>query len=154
MSNQKEHDQKVNKATTLTSKADRPKRSRLQRAGKMYIDPKHFEAGYHYRIVNDVPGEIARRRNMGYEVVIDKDIEIGDQVTSNAKGLGSAVSVIVNDKGMRAILMRMPSDEYQEIIDELNEENTRIEKNYKTRALAEAGGSDKDVYGGITSDQV
>ena len=140
------------KETKLKDKSTRIKRNRLQKKGRMYIDPTNLEAGFHYRVVNDEPGEVARRKLQGYEVVQSKDTEFGEGVTKSAN-LGSVVSVTVDKTlGTKGILMRMPNEDYQECLDELNEMNKEVSKSVKQRVLSESGIKESEVTGSINMD--
>lgn len=137
------------KETKLKEKSTRVKRNRLQRKGRMYIDPNYLEKGFHYRVVNDEPGEIARRKEQGYEVVQSKEIVMGEGVTKSSTP-GSVVSVTVDKTtGTKGILMRMTDEDHQECLDELNEINETVQRSVKSRVLAESGLSEKDVSGSI-----
>lgn len=134
------------KETKLQEKSTRVKRSRLAKKGKLYIDEKYLEKGFHYRIVNDEPGEVARRKQQGYEVVQSTDTTVGEGVTkSSSQGV---VSVTVDRGGTKGILMKMPNDIYKECLDELDEINRDID----STILLQAGINAKDVYGSVTKE--
>lgn len=135
------------KETKLKEKSTRVKRNRLKRKGKIYIDEKHLETGFHYRVVNDEPGEVARRKEQGYEVVQNSTIEPGEGVTKTSN-LGSVVSVTVDRSGTKGVLMRMPNDIYEECLEELDEMNRDVDN----AILERSGINRKDVYGSVTKE--
>ncbi len=138
----------IKKETKLKEKSTRVKRNRLQRKGRLYIDPKHLEEGFHYRVVNDEPGEVNRRKLQGYEVVQNRDIEMGEGVTQSSS-MGSVVSVTVDKQvGTKGILMRMPNEDYQECLEELDEINKKVHES----TLQKSGINRKEVYGSLTKE--
>src|SRR3990170_6437199 len=81
------------------------KRDRLTVVG---ADPK-----FHYRIVNDVDDRIERLKIAGYDIAEEK-VGIGDiGVENNNISLGSGARMHVG-KGVKAVLMKIPKDIYQE----------------------------------------
>lgn len=107
------------KSMKLAEKSKRPRRTRIEKAGPLYIDESIKEPGWHYLIANDVPGSIKRRLNMGYEIVEDKNVDIGDKSVTNPSKITSTVTVDVGrSKEIKGILMRIRDEEYKEIMDE------------------------------------
>ena len=80
-------------------------RSRLNVRGK--------EDGYVYRIVNDIDDRIQTFQEMGYEIVSDSDVSVGDKRVANPTAEGSPVKVSVG-QGTQAYLMRQKEDWYKE----------------------------------------
>ncbi len=106
----------------LKEKSTRVKRKRLEKAGPLFIETQQLEQGKHYRIVNDDPGEIQRRIRMGYKITEDKNIEVGDKTLTPSR-LGSAVVVDVGRRTeKKGVLMEIPVEDYQEILEELDEQ--------------------------------
>lgn len=80
--------------------------------------------GYHLHWINDYPGRIAQAIRGGYEFVSGEETHItsqdlgGDEAISGNTDLGSRVSVVVgrddNEKGLRAYLMKVRNEFYQE----------------------------------------
>lgn len=140
------------KETKLKDKSARVKRRRLQQSGPLFIDPDQLDSDFHYRIVNDSAYQINKRKKMGYEVVQDSNVDIGDGGASSTNGLGSVPSVVVDKTtGQRGILMRIHKDERAEILEELNEINDDIDMNVKEDALSRAGVSG-NIYGKISKE--
>jgi len=141
----------VSKETKLKEKSTRVKRRRLDRAGPLFIDEKHLEAGFHYRIVNDSPAELNKRMRMGYEIVQDKNIEVGDQIVGNSSRLGSAVAVNVSGTSeQKGVLMRIPVEDHAELVEELNEETDKQEEAMFADTLSDLSVKERNtIYGGI-----
>ena len=137
MSNSKE-------VAKLKEKSTRVKRKRLDVAGPLYVDPQQLEQGYVYRIVADRPGNIARRQHMGYEIVENKNIEVGDNAEKTSR-LGSAVVIETGrKKEEKSVLMRIRVEDYEEIVAEKNEEADAREE----AIFADLNGEGK-FYGGL-----
>lgn len=71
------------------------------------------EPGFEYRIVNDDGDRISQFEEMGYEVVRDQNIKVGDRRIASPTKEGSPVQVSVGN-GMKAFVMRIPKDWYDE----------------------------------------
>lgn len=71
------------------------------------------EPGYVYRIVNDVDDRVQTFQEIGYEVVTDKSVSIGDKRIANPTQEGSPVTVSVG-QGINGILMRQKKEWYDE----------------------------------------
>lgn len=71
------------------------------------------EPGFEYRIVNDDGDRISQFEEMGYEVVKDSNIKVGDRRIANPTKEGSPVQVSVGG-GQKAFLMRIPKEWYDE----------------------------------------
>jgi hypothetical protein len=136
-----------NKETKLKDKSTRVKRRRLEKAGPLFIDQNQLEPGKHYRIVNDRPGEIQRRIRMGYKIVENKDINVGDTVLTKSRLDSAVVMDVGRTKELKGILMEIPSEDHEEILDELKEESENIEEQMLDK---EIDSKDKaKFYGGI-----
>ncbi|HEY1645636.1 MAG TPA: hypothetical protein VGF75_04660 [Candidatus Saccharimonadales bacterium] len=145
----------MSKETKLKEKSTRVKRKRLEKAGPLFIDDSNFEQGYHYRIVNVSAGEVARRQKMGYEVVEDKDLVVGDQTAAQSSKLGSAVILDVGRTSeLKGVLIRIPNDEYQEILDELHELTVKKEQALFEEPMKDLTTAEKNsLYGGVKINQ-
>ena len=64
------------------------------------------EPGYTYRIVNDVGDRIEQLQDIGYELVKDDNIRVGDRRIANPTKEGSPVKVSVGG-GIQAYVMRI-----------------------------------------------
>lgn len=71
------------------------------------------EPGFEYRVVNDDGDRISQFEEMGYEVVKDQNIKVGDRRIASPTKEGSPVQVSVGN-GMKAFVMRIPKDWYDE----------------------------------------
>lgn len=69
--------------------------------------------GHVLRVVNDVGDRVEAFKEMGYEVVDDPDIRIGDRRAGKAGSVGTAVTVNVG-QGTKAVLMKQRLDYYEE----------------------------------------
>ena len=71
------------------------------------------EPGYVYRIVNDVDDRVTTFQEMGYEVVTDKTVSVGDKRVANPTQEGSPVTVSVG-QGITGVVMRQKKEWYDE----------------------------------------
>lgn len=71
------------------------------------------EPGYVYRIVNDIDDRISTFQEMGYEIVTDKTVSVGDKRIANPTQEGSPVTVSVG-QGITGYLMRQKKEWYDE----------------------------------------
>lgn len=114
-------------------KETRPKRTSLADRSVMNLN-KGKEAGYQYRIVNDLGDRIETFRERGYEVVTDSSITIGDRRVGKPSKDGSPVQVSVGG-GIDGYLMRIKDEYYSE------------DQAYKEQKIAELEGSMKKDSG-------
>lgn len=77
--------------------------------GPHYIDPKYLQIGFCYGLVGNLPGQIEYYQRLGYEVVKDEDIDIGQDKPNKSSSFGSAVTV-QSKCGQTMVLMRIPTD--------------------------------------------
>lgn len=89
----------------------RVKRTPLQ--GKQPLAVRGKEAGFQYRIVNDVKDRVEDFKDAGYEVVNDTNVKVGDKRVDRASEEGTVRRISVGD-GATAVLMRIPEDWYHE----------------------------------------
>ena len=80
-------------------------RNRLNVRGK--------EPGYQYRIVNDVDDRIKTFEEMGYEVVTDTSVSVGDKRVAIGTREGSPAKVSVG-QGVQAYVMRQKQEWFDE----------------------------------------
>jgi len=71
------------------------------------------EPGYVYRIVNDIDDRVQTLQEMGYEMVTDKNVTVGDKRIANPTQEGSPVKVSVG-QGVQAYVMRQKQEWYDE----------------------------------------
>ena len=104
-------------------------RNRLSVRGK--------EPGYTYRIVNDTDDRIQTLQEMGYEIVTDSKVSVGDKRIANPTQEGSPVQVSVG-QGVKAYLMRQKQEWYDEDQAAKNAKTDELEAQMK-REANEAG---------------
>jgi hypothetical protein len=75
------------------------------------LSVKDRDPNYHYRIVNVKDDRIEQFQEQGYEIV--QATQVGDKQVDNPSTLGSGTEVSVG-QGMKAVLMRIPKEWYQE----------------------------------------
>ena len=90
----------------------RPRRTSINGVRNI-LTVKGKEPGYEYRIVNDTGDRLSQFREMGYEVVSDNSIQVGDRRIASPTKEGSPVKVSVG-KGESAYLVRIKKDWYDE----------------------------------------
>lgn len=71
------------------------------------------EPGFVYRIVNDIDDRIQTFQEMGYEVVTEKNVSVGDKRIANPTQEGTPVTVSVG-QGITGFLMRQKQEWYDE----------------------------------------
>lgn len=71
------------------------------------------EEGYVYRIVNDIDDRIQSLQEMGYEIVTDKGVTVGDKRIANPTQEGSPIKVSVG-QGIQAYVMRQKKEFFDE----------------------------------------
>lgn len=91
------------------------------------------EPGYVYRIVNDIDDRIQTLQEMGYEIVTDKNVTVGDKRIANPTQEGSPVKVSVG-QGIQAYVMRQKQEWYDEDQAAKNAKNDELEATMKREA--------------------
>lgn len=71
------------------------------------------EPGWQYRVVNDVGDRIEQLKAIGYEIVEDSGVQVGDRRIANPTKEGSPVKVSVGG-GVQGYVMRIKQDWYEE----------------------------------------
>lgn len=117
-----------------TKTTTRPQRTSL--ANRSVLSVKGKEPGFEYRIVNDVGDRVEMFKSMGYEVVADDSVQIGERRVANPSREGSPVQVSVGG-GTKAFLMRQKAEWYKE--DQDTKETRLKEQEGAMRADAMAG---------------
>ena len=69
--------------------------------------------GFVYRVVNDVGDRIEQLKAIGYEIVEDSAVQVGDRRIANPTKEGSPVKVSVGG-GIQGYVMRIKQDWYDE----------------------------------------
>ena len=71
------------------------------------------EPGFVYRVVNDVGDRIEQLKAIGYEIVEDSKVQVGDRRIANPTKEGSPVKVSVGG-GVQGYVMRIKQEWYDE----------------------------------------
>lgn len=100
-------------------------RSRLSVRGK--------EPGYVYRIVNDTDDRVQTLQEMGYEIVTDSKVSVGDKRIANPTQEGSPIKVSVG-QGVNAYVMRQKQEWFDEDQAAKNAKNDELEAQMKREA--------------------
>lgn len=98
------------------------------------------EPGYVYRIVNDIDDRIQTLQEIGYELVTDKGVTVGDKRIANPTQEGSPIKVSVG-QGVQAYVMRQKKESFDEDQLAKNARNDELEATMKREA------SDAGFYG-------
>lgn len=98
---------------TLSVKSPSGRTRRSDRAIRGPLAVRGKESGFHYRFVNDFDDNVLSFKEGGYEVVQDKDVSIGDKRV-NTPSIDGSVKHISVGGGMKAVLMRIPQNLYDE----------------------------------------
>lgn len=85
------------------------------------------EPGFEYRVVNDDGDRIAQFEEMGYEVVRDSSIKVGDRRIANPTKEGSPIQISVGG-GQKAFLMRIREDWHKEAQEDKARQVDELEK--------------------------
>ena len=117
-----------------TKTTTRPQRTPL--ANHSVLSVKGKEPGYEYRIVNDVGDRVEMFKSMGYEVVADDSVQIGERRIANPSREGSPVQVSVGG-GTKAFLMRQKAEWYKE--DQATKEAQLKDQEQAMRTEAQSG---------------
>lgn len=116
------------------TKTTRPQRTPL--ANRSILSVKGKEPGFEYRIVNDVGDRVDIFKSMGYEVVADDSVQIGERRIANPSREGSPVQVSVGG-GTKAYLMRQKAEWYKE--DQDTKETRLKDQEQAMRTEAQSG---------------
>ena len=100
------------------------------------------EEGYVYRIVNDIDDRVQTLQEMGYEIVTDKNVTVGDKRIANPTQEGSPVKVSVG-QGIQAYVMRQKKEFFDE--DQL----AKAAKNDELEATMKREAKDAGFYGNL-----
>ena len=91
------------------SKAERVRRSSIN-GTRNKLNVRGKEPGYVYRIVNDIDDRIQSFQEMGYEIVTDNTVTVGDKRISNVSQEGSPVQVSVGQEVVDIIGVEVESE--------------------------------------------
>lgn len=95
------------------------------------------EPGYVYRVVNDIDDRIQTLQEIGYELVTDKNVSVGDKRIANPTQEGSPVKISVG-QGVQAYVMRQKKEWFDEDQASKQARNDELEATMK-REASEAG---------------
>lgn len=98
-------------ARELTSKAPTGRARRTPITVRNRLTVKDQDPNYHYRIVNVKDDHVEHLQAQGYEVV--QNTKVGDSRVDTSSALGSAAEISVG-QGMKAVVMRIPKEWYEE----------------------------------------
>jgi hypothetical protein len=123
-------------ADLITKKAPRERTKRTPIAQRNILTVEGRDPEYTYRIVNDTGDRIQAFKDAGYEMVLAKDVRVGDKRVNSATPEGSNAQVSVG-AGQKAFVMRIPQEWYEE--DQLAKQAriTVLEQTMKTEALSQ-----------------
>lgn len=114
----------------------RPQRTPIGTKSRLAIHNK--EAGYEYRIVNDVRDRVEIFKQNGWEVVPAADIRVGDKRVEDPSAVGSSSRVpvgLIGEQAGHAVVMRIPTEWYKEDQAAKQAEINRLEQTMKEEAL-------------------
>ncbi len=97
----------------LISKAPSGRVKRTPVSGRNRLTVQGKDPNYHYRIVNDEEGRIARFQEGGYELVPDEAVKVGDKRANQTSSEGTVKQLSVGG-GRKAYVMRIRKDWYEE----------------------------------------
>lgn len=117
----------------MKERAQRVRRTPINGARNV-LTSSNKEPGFHYRFVNDSGDRVSDMQERGYEVVTDKTIQIGDRrvATPTAEGSPRVASV---GGGVKAVLMRIKDEWYQEDQEAKQANIDEMEKSIKQSGL-------------------
>lgn len=99
--------------TDAIVKSPRGRTKRISQIQRGPLSVRGKESGYQYRIVNDIEGRVEQFQEVGYELVADKDVSIGDKRVDKASPIGSVKQFHVGG-GVKGVLMRQSDANYAE----------------------------------------
>lgn len=123
------------KQSTPEARSGRTKRTPINGRNILAVSGK--EAGYTYRIVNDVGDRVKMFEDNGWELVEADAVRVGDRRVSGASSLGSKAQVSVNKDGTKAFVMRIKDEWFQEDQESKARAIAEQELSMKQQALSE-----------------
>lgn len=124
--------------TDAIVKSPRGRTKRISQIQRGPLSVRGKESGYQYRIVNDIEGRVEQLQEVGYELVADKDVSIGDKRVDKASTVGSVKSFHVGG-GVKGVLMRQTNANYEEDQSAKESMIATQENAYKKTALSDYG---------------
>lgn len=100
-----------NKEAIAKEPKTRVRRTALSRRNVLTVNGK--EPGFVYRVVNDTEDRVKEFEEMGYEVVKDSQVSVGDKRVDKSSSEGSVKRVSVGG-GHYGVVMRQKEEYYRE----------------------------------------
>lgn len=105
----------------------RPKRIAVGLRPKLALIGK--DPNYVYRYVNDTPGRISMFKQGGWELCSNAEVDTGNFRAEESSEVGSlAYAVVDGGTGMKAYVMKLKKEWYEEFMDEQEHEVRRTEE--------------------------
>lgn len=115
---------------------------------KLAVPESLKNPSFEYRWVNDVPGNLRRYKDAGYEVVEDPDMVVGeDSVDHSRYGVSAVVKSVGStreSKDTTAVLMRIHKDYYKEDQQAKMDELDEVEQSMYQRNAGQEGFYEKE----------
>lgn len=121
------------------ARATRVKRNPIKDTFRNRQFVKGKDPNYEYRFVNDEDDRLSIMKERGWEVVVDKDIQIGDKRVADPTSEGTP-RTISGGGGLTQYLMRIPKDWYEEDQAVKREHIQRLEDSIKPTKEQRADG--------------
>ena len=121
--------------TTENTKSKRQPRRAAINGTRNVLTIQGKDPNYVYRIVNDSGDRINQMKEIGYEIVTDKGVKVGDRRVANPTQEGAPVKVSVGG-GLSAYVMRIPKEFYQEDQDAKMRHIAELESSMKKEAIS------------------
>lgn len=132
----------MSRNSSSPSASARPRRTPVGSRNRLAV--KNKEEGYVYRIVNDLDDRVENLQGQGYEIVTKESVgAIGDKRVDNTSSVGSSSHFSVG-KGVKAVVMRIRKDWYEEDQKAKQSEIDATEATMKGNAKADYGRIDYD----------
>jgi len=120
---------------TSKSTSERIRRSPIN-GTRNRLNVRGKEPGYVYRIVNDIDDRIQTFQELGYEIVTDQSVSVGDKRVANATQEGTPIKVSVG-QGVQGYVMRQKQEWYDEDKAKKQEHVNELERSMKDDANKE-----------------
>lgn len=88
---------------------------------------------FHYRIVNDTGDRVKQLQDIGYEIVTDPTVQVGERRVANPTQEGAPIKVSVGG-GVQAYVMRIPKEYFNEDQKQKNDYVDELERGIKREA--------------------
>lgn len=122
-----------NKEAIAKEPKTRVRRTALSRRNVLTVNGK--EPGFVYRVVNDTEDRVQEFLEMGYEVVQDSGVQVGDKRRVSASSQEGSVKRVSVGNGIKGVVMRQREDHYTEDQAAKLEYVTATERATKEKAL-------------------